>query len=75
MEGQNSGGSISFVTKKLEKWTITYSTQIWDPEGTMSEQWTKVHLSHNDAKCKSQLTPWEVKGKEASIEVHADDNV
>ena len=40
----------------------------------MSEQWTKVHLSHNDAKCKSWLMPQQVKGKEASIKVHADDN-
>ena len=40
----------------------------------MAEQWTKVHLSHKDAKHKLWLMPWQVKGKEASIKVHVDNN-
>ena len=40
----------------------------------MSEQWTKVHPSHNDANCELWLMPWEVKGKGASIKVHVDNN-
>ena len=40
----------------------------------MAEQWTDALLSHKEAKCKSWLTPRQVKGKEASIKVHVDNN-